>query len=419
MAPNGSFKRIAVTLFSYLALPVAAAASVPDLNQFETLVNQGKLSSAQAAQLQEFVLTHPNNTKAHLVLGRYYSFYNLGELAANEFQAALKLDNSKPEIWMYLANERYRHHKLADTQKIIDQAEKRFPKYHDIQLAKGNLYLRGGKFAEAAKYLEKAQASKADDFEVQVGWAQLCFALKKYPETITYANRALKLKPDSADAYHVKARALLALGQRREAFQMLSAGFNCDQLNRDLNSIYLKQAELDKRWGIALEPALAIMAIDVNNTTILPTSKDKVISLIEEWKKAGATDIQIKEAIDRVGKYLDRTTHKSRYFFCIGDIYDHFNQPKVAITYYERGLAIEPAYARAYLRIGEDMELLYQPEKALELYKKAFSINSNDIEIVTRLNTLEKRLADEKNNVWLKWLRGFNFWGPSQPPNSP
>jgi|GEM_PF-2082540 len=419
MAPNDRFKAIAITLLSALALPAAAATNAPDLNQFEKLVDAGKLSSAQAAQLQEFVLTHPNNNKAHVVLGRYYSFYNLGELAANEFQAALKLDNSKPDIWMYLANEKYRHHKLAETQKILDQAEKRFPKYHDIQLAKGNLYLRGGKYAEAAKYLEKAQASKPSDFEVQVGWAQLCFALKKYPEAIIYADAALKLKPDCADAYHVKARALLALGHRREAFQMLSAGFNCDQLNRDLDTIYLDQAERDKRWGIALEPALAIMAIDVNNTTILPTSKDKVISIIDQWKKSGATDAHIKDAIDRVGKYLDRTTHKSRYFFCIGDIYDRFNQPKVAITYYERGLTIEPAYARAYLRIGEDMELLYQPEKALELYKKAQSINPNDLEIVTRLSALEKRLSDEKNNVLLKWLRGFNFWAPSQPPESP
>ncbi len=419
MAPSGGLKITAITIFSALVMPAAAAANLPDLNQFEKLVSDGKLSSAQAAQLQEFVLSHPSNIKAHVVLGRYYSFYNLGELAANEFQTAIKLDSSKPEVWMYLANERYRHHKLAETEKLLNQAEKRFPKYRDIQLAKGNLYLRGGKFTEAAKYLEKAQASKADDFEVQVGWAQLCFALKKYPEAITYANRARKLKPDSADAYHIKARALLALGQRGEAFQMLSAGFNCDQLNRDLNVVYMQQAELDKRWGVALEPALAIMAIDVNNTSILPTSKEKVISLIELWKKSGATEPQIKDAIDRVGSYLDKTTHKSRYYFCIGDIYDHFNQPKVAITYYERGLSIEPAYARAYLRIGEDLELLYQPEKALELYNKAYSINSNDMEIVSRKQSLEKKLADEKNNVLLKWLRGFNFWTPSQPPGGP
>lgn len=411
MTPKANLKTVVITLAA-ISLPAAAAANAPDLNQFEKLVNDGRLSSAQAAQLQEFVLANPKNTQAHIVLGRYYSYYNLGELAANEFQAALKLDSSKPAVWMYLANERYRHHKLPETAKILNETEKRFPKYHDMLLAKGNLNLRSGKFPEAAKYLEKAQATKPDDFEVQVGFAQLAFALKKYPAAIEYADRALKLKPDSADAYHVKGRALLALGQRRAAIDAIAAGFNCDQLNRDLNTIYMSEAERDKNWGTALEPALAIMGIDVNNTTILPTSKDKVVSLIELWKKSGASDAQIKESIDRVGKYLQRTTHQSRYYFCIGDIYDHVNQPKTAITYYERGLAIEPAYARAYLRIGEDLELLYQPEKALEFYKKAYSINSSDLEIVERTKTLEKKLADEQNNVLLKWLRGFNFWAP-------
>lgn len=409
-------KAIKVILPIALACTPALAANQMDLARTEQLIDAGKLDAKQASELIEFVRTHPKNLKAHIILGRYYSINNMGELSSAQYQEALKINSKDPSIWLALANERYRHRKPAEAMQILNDAEKLFPKSHDILMGKCNLLLKQNKLAEAIKYLPKAQASDPKDPEVYTAYSRACMMSQKYPEALEQANHALSLKPDYSEAYAAQAQALLVLGKNKEALHALTTGFKYDNLNRTLNVLLIQEAEKAHNPAISFEPALAVVGIDVNNLTELDGHKEKVIAIMHEWQKSGATENQISNSIEKISNQLKGTGHQAKFLFCVGDIYDRLNQPQKAMAYYRQGLTIDPSYARAYLRIGEDYELLYQNDQALANYRKAYSLKHSDLEIVSRLTAMEKKVSEEKNNALLRLFNSFHFFGPSQPP---
>ncbi|MBX9878117.1 MAG: tetratricopeptide repeat protein [Candidatus Obscuribacterales bacterium] len=402
-------KTIILPISLAMTLTSVSAANQFDLNRTEQLIDSGKLDGKQASELIEFVRTHPKNLKAHIILGRYYSIYNLGELAAAQYEQALKIDNKQPSIWLSLANEKYRHRKPSEAMKILNDAEKRFPKSHDIIMGKCNLLLKQNNLPEAIKYLPKAQASDPKDPEVYVAYSRACMLSHKYPEALEQANHALSLKSDYSEAYAAQAQALVALGKDKEALHALISGFKYDSLNKSLNKLLIQEAEKSGSPELAFEAALGIIGVDVNNINELDDDKDKVISLIHAAQKSGATDSSISSSIEKISNELKGTGHQAKYLFCIGDIYDRLKQPQRAMTFYRQGLAIDPSYARAYLRIGEDYELLYQNEKALENYRKAYTLKHSDLEIVSRLTAMEKKVSEEKNNALLKLFNSIHF----------
>lgn len=377
-----------------LAGSAAHAASL-DLDRLEKLIDSGQLPAAEATELVEFSQANPGNLKAHLLLGYYYASYNLGELAAMEFESALRIDKNQPLVWVDLANVRYRHHKEAEAAKVLIEAENRFPSFYNILLARAMLFLREGRLAEAESYLAKAQTAKPDEPDTYVGQAQIFLNRKDYLAAINASDRALALKPDRGAAHLAKAQALLNLGQRSAAIRHLAIGFSSDRLNKPLAKLYLEQAEQAGLLAESCEAALVIMGIDVNSLELLEDDKEKVIGSIGRWRQSGASESDVERLIETVSADLKGTGHQAKFLFCLGDIYDRLNQRHRAIHLYRDGLAIDPTYARAYLRLGADLELSGQYAQATRLYQKAYSIKKEDPEIARR----ERRMANRANDL--------------------
>ncbi len=369
-----------------------------NLDSIEQKIDRGQLSDADSNLLQEFSQKNPRNIRAHVLLGRLYSRYNFGELASAEFRDALKLDRNQVQVWVLLINEKYRHTKIDEAKKVLAEAEQLFPSNPSILLVKGNLLERLKQPMEADKVLARAQAAQPGNPEIYVARAQALCMLRRPQEAVKAADHALALRSRYAAAYLAKARALLMLSEKQRALSALAMGFNFDPFEHGLAALYLRESESQGHPEQALEAALVVMALDVHFDSILPDDKDKVIDLIEKFKNGGGQDKSIQALIEKVFREFRGTGHEAKYLFCLGDIFDILDKPHTALSYYERGLALNPKFARAWLRRGEDLEMFHQDADALRSYRKALALDHNDREIVDRAARMERRMGNKQKH---------------------
>ena len=109
-----------VQFFSLYLVPASALAI--ELDHFQRQLEAGQLTNTEASELQKFIEQNPSNARAHYLLGRFYSRYNFGEMAALEFRSALRINKMQPQVWVNLINEKYRHKKVGEAQQILEEA---------------------------------------------------------------------------------------------------------------------------------------------------------------------------------------------------------------------------------------------------------------------------------------------------------
>ncbi len=394
------------------SLPVKAAGQ-PELDQIEQRINEAAIAKDDADKLTAYSQDHINDPRAHVLLGRLYSSYNFGEMASQEFEAALKINRDQPDVWILLINEKYRHTKLTDAERLMKEAEALFPTNPRLLLAKGSLLIHLNRPADAQKQLEKALSLRQNDPIAYASLSEALYNQSRFSEALESANKALALRPDYPDAHLRRALALLKLKRDKEALASLSNGYKYGPFHRELVTLYANESERQGNYVIALEASLGKMGLDVNFDELLGDDKDKVIDMIDLCQTKGVNEEEVLKTIQAVSSKLKGTGHQGKYFFCLGDIYDAFGKREIAMGFYQQGLQVEPTYGRAWLRLGRDLELIHKNEEALDCYRKAIKYKKDDPEIIEQLRKLESR-----RNDWAWQLREFiwNLLGsPSQP----
>jgi tetratricopeptide (TPR) repeat protein len=381
-----------LSLISLLGLPATGESS--ELDRIEQRIANGTVAKDDTDKLTAFCQSLKDDPRPHILLGKLYSGYNFGELASQEFETALRLDNSQPEVWILLINEKYRHTKLADAEKILREAEKIHPANPRLLLAKGSLLNRLNRAADAEACLQKARSLKPADPLIYCALSEAQYNQAHYAEALKSAERALELSPGYPDAYLCKAEALLKLRRDKEALSALSSGYVHGPFHKELITLYLSESERQGDHLVALEAALGRMGLDVNLDHLLGDDKDKVIDMIDFCQSKGVAEAEILQKIRDTSDRLRGTGHQGKFLFCLGDIYDAFGKPAQAMAFYREGLQVEPTYGRAWLRLGKDLELTHQNEEALECYLKASKYRKEDPEVVQSLAKLKARRND-------------------------
>jgi tetratricopeptide (TPR) repeat protein len=108
---------------------------------------------------------------------------------------------------------------------------------------------------------------------------------------------------------------------------------------------------------------------------------------------------EVETSFARITRALKVRDYQAKFLFCLGDIYDHMNNRERAMELYKEGLTLLPSYARAYLRLGEDLEYYRRYDEALSNYKKAHALSKDDPEIASRLSRLESRMQNRQNDL--------------------
>jgi tetratricopeptide (TPR) repeat protein len=104
---------------------------------------------------------------------------------------------------------------------------------------------------------------------------------------------------------------------------------------------------------------------------------------------------RFKVAVDTALGFIHEPAKRAIVHFALGDVLDRLNRSPEAIQHYQVGIKENPRFARGYLRLGEDLELVKKDFKgAMENYRKASALDKEgkDKEIPLRIKALEKKL---------------------------
>lgn len=223
--------------------------AIPDL---DTLLNWGA-ALASSGDLRKALLPFENATRvapdsiqAHLYLGQAH--YALGQWreAINPFATALKL--------------------------APDQA--------DVYLMLSHCYSNLGKHAEAEVCLHNLISFQAAWPEAWLTLGNVHLAQKKPVEALNSYGQAATLAPDDFRPHHATARALIMLGQHRQAIECLQSTSHLDPGNKELllelGACWFECGEHEKATNLYRQS----QSLPENNTTSLQLSVKASIDIV-------------------------------------------------------------------------------------------------------------------------------------------
>ena len=179
-------------------------------------MREKRFSDAEAS-LQKLVKLHPNDATAHFQLGRMLAITGKNEDAAAEMAAGLKLDPSDSKAQRDLADMDADAGKYDQAAELYATLISSNPNDSGLHLWLGRMLLKQKKFAEAEQELIKAVKLKPDSGEAYGELAVAANENKDYPLAIKAADMRAKYLPENPMSYFLRATAYDHLRDAKQA----------------------------------------------------------------------------------------------------------------------------------------------------------------------------------------------------------
>lgn len=348
-----------------------------------------------AAAIERLLKRAPNSYETHLKAGQFYLKEGSIGQAQDEFRIAIKCKNPGPEAFKQLALLNMRSHDYDQSTTVIEQAVKLFPREYGVFLTAGYVMHNQTKLAEALTYYNKAMAIQPTNPEIYLARADLLNAMNKYPEALAALDKAKNLghlsKQAEALLHFVRAKVYINQSRYADAAAELNINYKADPETLSNNKLYL--TVLDKLGKKQKELEVALIILSADNGQQMQERKALIGGLIKTLSPS-----QIEASLKAAENLIKAKQFKARMHFAMGDIMDRQARYKDAIQEYRRGLAINPDFARGYLRLGEDLEMAQNDFAGAMLnYKKALALDKNDKETKMRIKALIEKQKKQKS----------------------
>jgi tetratricopeptide (TPR) repeat protein len=179
-------------------------------------MREKRFSDAEAS-LQKLVKLHPNDASAHFQLGRMLAIAGKNEDAAAEMAVGLKLDPSDSKAQRDLADMDADAGKYEQAAELYATLISSNPNDSGLHLWLGRMLLKQKKFAEAEQELIKAVKLKPDSGEAYGELAVAANENKDYPLAIKAADMRAKYLPENPMSYFLRATAYDHLRDAKQA----------------------------------------------------------------------------------------------------------------------------------------------------------------------------------------------------------
>lgn len=162
--------------------------------QFWQLEDTKYIEPAMTAASRALSL-NPNLASARVTLGMLYTQTGKNDLAAQELDAALKLDSLNAEAYYARAELHYKQGRAGEAQQALEKAidlapsDWRFP--HEL----GFLLMRTGKYAAAIEQCQQAVTLSPDNPRAYTNLALACMRAQRLDESVAAYRRAISLEP--------------------------------------------------------------------------------------------------------------------------------------------------------------------------------------------------------------------------------
>lgn len=393
MTKNRSIILLAMPLVWTLAAAQLTFAAAPpsiseQLEAIEKKIEKDELSDEVYAQLDSIITKEPTNYRAHLYLGNCYAKLGLPENAIEEFKLATKYGPNQPKAFVELVQQQIRLGQIPAAIELLNEAKRKFPNDPEVLFYSGTELFSKGKIPEAQYIWRLAMNKNKKILGLGSALGEVSLMQGDFPKAIALAQQDLAIKPDFAMANRIYGLALASTGKFEQSIAPLNKAYEQQPFKQGLAENLAACAVWAGKWKIALEPSIialgATASLDNNN----PKEKKR---LYEVFRHVTPKEIEfaIEAATIKIG-----TRPPAAYFFALGDVLDSVNMCKLAIEQYKRGLKEEPAFGRAWFRLGKDLEIYAKDyQQALQCYQKAHVFRMQDQEITMHMYSLADKLA--------------------------
>ena len=271
----------------------------------------------------------PNYIDAINLLGIIAQKLNRHDLAIEQFQQAINIDNSRA---LFSFNLGVSFNKLSKLDEAISSYQKATFLQPDYVHALGNLgsvLKEMGKLDEALTYYQKAISIEPHCAEVHNNIGNIFREKQRFDEAISSYQKAISLKPNDVYAF-------------------INLGIILQEQGR------LDEAIASHQKTISIEPDHADAHFNIG------------IILQEQAK--------LDEAVDSYQKAILIEPDHADAYFNLGNALHGQDKPDAAVTSYQKAISIKADYSDAYFNIGCIQQEQGKQDKAIASYQKAISI---------------------------------------------
>jgi len=345
---------------------------------------------------QKIIQANPENTAAHVNLGRVYQEKRLFDQAEASFKTALSLNPDDIDAHNQLGLIYY--HK-GNFELALDEFKRalawaQYPEiYHNLSLACDKL----GRSNEAMAAIEKALQIDPNYAQAHNQAGNLFFSQANLDKAASHFETALKIDPQNVSAYHNLGLIYGQQGKPELAIQYCQRAISLDpnspEAHNNLGSIYLSQGRFSE--------ALAELG--------------KALSLRPNYQKAilnlgmayfGLKDYTLAEREYR--RAIDLNQNCTEGYHQLGLLYLEKGEFSLALSSFQEVLSRHPDDPLAYYSLGKAQQGLGQTDQAIRSWEKALSLKPDLAGAHLNLGNayFEKNLIDKALAEWKIALQG-------------
>jgi tetratricopeptide (TPR) repeat protein len=302
-----------------------------------------KLNVPELKTVNAQLLKNPDD--AQLYNERALIYMRIKQLSEAVFDAkrAIKFDSTNATYYLTLVDAYFAQNSTKLAKELLEILEKKFP----------------------------------DNVEALLKLSELYFLVRQYQKAIDYVNKALEVDKNSAKAYFLKGSIYKESGDTNRAISSLETSVEQDNTYEDafydLGLIYAA-----RKNPLAFEYYNSVARINPKNEQVNYARA----KLLQDLGK-------IDEAISTYENILAKNKNCDQCCYNIGAIYLELkNDPKKAIDYFSKAIALNPAYANAYFARGYAYSKLNDKKNAKADYNACLSIEPNHDGAIMGINKL-------------------------------
>jgi len=256
-APSQDYGALAAAEFKKLAALKPQDTSVRQILA-DIDLEEGRKEDA-LSEAQEAVRLAPDNSAAHVALGRAYFAGAEEDKAAAEFEKALKLNPNEGEAYLALGQIRFFQQRFKQAAENFQQAIQVSPDLAPAYAGMAKIFIQQGRSAEARGMLEKVVALDPQDWQSQYQLAVLLNEAGEAASATGLLEKVARRRPDFLPAQEQLIMGLVRRGDLRQASAkasvLIAAQPQAAEGHRLMALILWRQHDLE---GTLAEAALAL-----------------------------------------------------------------------------------------------------------------------------------------------------------------
>jgi len=294
------------------------------------------------------------------------------------------------------------HHHLDLAFKVVETAHSQHPNNHQLSIKEAELLSLAEKHSEALDLLNEVETLESFNPDFHITRASILSQTGHYDKAIRSLHEALKCSNDDPDVIYMNlAIEHQNLEQYDQAIGFLQKALEINAQNEDALYELAYCYELTKSYPAAVSYfktiidkhpynahawfnlGAAYQAIGEFEKAL--TAFDYVIIIDEEFHAAyfNKANVLIRlerhgDAIELYKKALAFEILDSLIYFYIGDCYDHIEDSKSALVYFEKALKKDDSMAEAWIGASSSLDDLGREIEALEYANKAVKLEPDN-----------------------------------------